>query len=299
MLCVSPNIEGPGRCKKLAVGTSKHCIDHSALLRPIYLQYKAVDINLWYTEEQLSNLDGEALQEILDKTKQVYDLRALHRKLGFIKELWDRGHDFVIEKCIAQIFLIQSLLEQKHVPEAPKDYVEQILQEESDWEDSEAIKAYKEKATRLEISKKIAWSYFSKVIPSESLSLSIVLECVDAFVHIILVLKETRHYIKHSRHNYNYKFKANSKCSSCEECMMAKLTLFINFLKKSFGQNVIGIFCNMLKKRNYKPPKQIYWEVIGDFKGQTLAELKMNPLSDDKIIIRYRGDSIVSAQYQS
>lgn len=295
MFCYSPDFSGIGRCSQKAVGSSKHCVQHAGLLKAIYLQYKAINIDeeLWYTIDQLKELGTETLMKILHKIKSVYDLRASHRRLGFIKELWDRGHDYAIEKCVSQMLNINLVLdEQTLVP-----VISSVIKEESDWEDSAAIAAYRDKQRRIEISYNVARSHLNKLVPTDKLDRTFVIQCIDAFINTILVLKETRHYIKHSQRNYSYKFRSQSKCPSCEDCLMAKLSLFISFIKQPFGHNVIDIFCRMLKSNNYLVPKQVCWELIGEFEGKTIGELKLNSRSRGKIIIKYVKDSIESAKY--
>lgn len=296
MFCYSPDFSGVGRCSQKAVGQSKHCAQHAGLLKSIYLQYKSIDIGeeLWYSLEQLKELGTEKLTEILNKIKSVYDLRAAHRRLGFIKELWDRGHDYAIEKCVSQMLNINLVLETQ-VP--TKSVIESVIKEESDWEDSAAIAAYRDKQRRIEISYNIARSHLSKLIPTEKLNKQFVVQCIDAFINTIMVLKETKHYIKYSQRNYRYKFRSQSKCPSCEDCLMAKLSLFISFIRQPFGHNVIDIFCRMIKSSKYNLPKQVCWELIGEFEGKTIAELRLNQQSEGKIIIKYVQDRIESAKY--
>lgn len=126
-ICAAPT------CREVVSGHF-HCKYHHSLLTPIYLKYKELQNKL----PMLNNLDEADLPILLDyyrRYAKVYTLRQQYRHRGFRRELWDAGHQGMIESFWSQLLQLEKAISQKVVQSTELEESNEIVVEEEELSD--------------------------------------------------------------------------------------------------------------------------------------------------------------------
>jgi hypothetical protein len=113
--CVAPDCDKNDQCSLIRI-SHWHCSYHSQLYSSLYHKYKEKQKDI---ESLLFTCVSPVLSVVqlwkqYSKIREVCELRRTYRKLAFLPQFWDRGHDKQIEYCLAKLKEYEDVLNQKY-----------------------------------------------------------------------------------------------------------------------------------------------------------------------------------------
>ena len=113
-LCVAPDEENR-RCNNPRI-SNWHCLFHDNICLPLYKKYKDKQRDI---EESLFqavnlNLTIPQLWKEYAKIKEIYELRRNYRRLGFLPQFWDKGHDKQLQLFLNKLTDYENILSKKY-----------------------------------------------------------------------------------------------------------------------------------------------------------------------------------------
>src|SRR5690242_20357988 len=89
------SIEIIQRCSNYVIGDSDHCLYHRSIAQPLYMKYNKFCDKVQNFKYDLN--DVENLLKYYSLLNEAYNARRDHRKIAYIPEYYDRGHNFQFE----------------------------------------------------------------------------------------------------------------------------------------------------------------------------------------------------------